>query len=74
MNTETTKDNTRIKQKFAFINKSRCKKFALDFAKSNRAQKFTRVGEAFYISCENALRTHMSNRINCHPSKGKTIT
>jgi hypothetical protein len=56
-----------------FINASKCKKFALEFAKANRAHKFTRVGEDFLVSCDNAVRNHIQSRVNGHPSVGKTL-
>lgn len=62
-----------VKTKFNLICVSKCKKFALDFAKANRAQAFTRVGEDFLISCEAALKSHIQSRIKSHPSKGKTL-
>jgi hypothetical protein len=60
--------------KFTYINRSKCKKFALEFAKANRAQKFTRVSEDFLISCEAALKQHIQFRVKSHPSVGKTLT
>lgn len=65
------------RMRFKLICASKCKKFALEFARSNpapsRAQKFTRVSEDFLISCESALKTHIQSRIKSHPSKGKTL-
>lgn len=63
----------KIKMKFNLICASKCKKYALEFAKSNRAQAFTRVSEEFLISCEVALKSHIQSRIKSHPSKGKTL-
>ena len=65
-----TTDN---KIKFNLICVSKCKKLALDIAKTTRAQKFTRVGTDFLISCEVALKNHIENRIKSHPSIGKTL-
>lgn len=60
--------------KFKFINKSACKRFAMEFAKVNRpANKFSRVSEEFLVSCEIALRNHIQSRIRTHPSNGKTL-
>lgn len=64
---------TPIKHKFSLICASKCKKFALEYAKANRAQGFTRVGEDFLIAIEIATRNAIQNRINQHPSKGKTL-
>jgi len=63
----------KAKFKFNLICASKCKKFALEFAKANRAQKFSRVSEEFLISCEAALKAHIQSRIKSHPSKGKTL-
>ena len=60
--------------KFNLICASKCKKFALEYAKANRAQGFTRVSEEFLIAIEAAVRNSIQNRINQHPSKGKTLT
>lgn len=69
--TETSK----IPYKFKYICKSKCKKFAVEFAKINRpANKFTRVSEDFLVSCEIALKNHIQSRIKVHPSIGKTLT
>lgn len=60
--------------KFRYINKSACKKFAVEFAKVNRpANKFTRVSEDFLISCEIAVKNHIQSRVKTHPSNGKTL-
>lgn len=67
-------DTSRPRYKFKYINRSACKKFALEFAKANRAQKFSRVSEDFLISCEVALKNHIQSRVKSHPSVGKTLT
>lgn len=73
MSTEITNPK-RIPYKFKYINKSKCKKFALEFAKVNRpSNKFSRVGEDFFISCEVALTNHIQSRIRAHPSIGVTL-
>jgi hypothetical protein len=61
------------KFQFKLICASKCKKFALEFAKANRAQPFSRVSEDFLVSCEGALKNHIMSRIKSHPSKGKTL-
>ena len=63
----------RLTHKFKYISKSKCKRFALEFAKANRAHKFTRVSEEFLIACEANLRNFIQSRIKSHPSKGKTL-
>jgi len=66
------------KTKFKLICASKCKKFALEVAKSNpapqRAKMFTRVSEEFLIACEANLKSFIFNRVKSHPSKGKTLT
>jgi len=69
-----TIENNRPRYRFKYINRSACKKFALEFAKANRAQKFSRVSEDFLISCEVALKNHIQSRVKSHPSIGKTLT
>jgi len=70
----TTDESVRTNVKFQLICASKCKKFAVEFAKVNRpANKFTRVGQDFLISCEHALKNHIRSRIKSHPSIGKTL-
>jgi hypothetical protein len=56
----------------SLINKRRVKAFAMEAAK-DRAHKFTRVGAAFYITCDANLRMFIRGYIRRLPSKGKTI-
>jgi hypothetical protein len=65
---------TRTKATYKLICVSKVKKFALEYAKVNRAQKFSRVGEDFLIACEANLKTFIQGRVGSHPSKGKTLT
>lgn len=55
------------------INRKRVKEFALETAKSTRAQKFTRVGGEFFLKCEANLKEYIRSHIRSIPSKGKTI-
>lgn len=78
--TETTVQPTtpaKTRMKFNLICASKCKRFALDIAKSNpapsRAKMFSRVSEEFLLSCEVALKNHIRSRVTSHPSKGKTL-
>lgn len=68
----------RPKFQFKLICVSKCKKAALEIAKSNpapiRAKMFSRVSEDFLIACEANLRAFIETRIKTHPSKGKTLT
>ena len=56
----------------SLINKRRVKAFAMEAAKV-RAHKFTRVGAAFYVTCDANLRLFIRGYIHRLPSKGKTI-
>lgn len=73
-NTNTNNQIAMPRMRFKLICASKCKKFALEFARINRAKEFTRVSEDFLISCESALKIHIQSRIKSHPSKGKTLT
>jgi hypothetical protein len=63
---------------FKLICASKCKRFALEIAKSSpvpqRAKMFTRVSQEFLIACEINLKNFILNRVKSHPSKGKTLT
>ena len=64
----------RAKVKFQLICASKCKRFALDYAKPpNKFHKFTQVSEDFLISCESVIKEHIKRRVANHPSKGKTL-
>jgi len=75
--TTTETQEFRAKTKFRLICASKCKKFALEIARSNpaplRAKMFTRVGENFLIACEAELKRFIHSRVKTHPSKGKTL-
>jgi hypothetical protein len=63
----------KIKPKFNLICVSKVKKLALNYADATRAKGFTRVGEDFLVACEANLKNFIQNRIDTHPSKGKTL-
>jgi DNA replication initiation complex subunit (GINS family) len=54
------------------LNKRQVRELALTQAKQ-RAHKFTRVGNEFYVRCEANLREFIHNAIHRLPSVGKTI-
>ena len=56
----------------SLINKRKVKAFTMEAAR-NRAHKFTRVGAAFYITCDTNLKLFIRAYLHRHPSKGKTI-
>lgn len=55
------------------INRQYVKDWALDYALTNRAHKFTRVSEQFLNAIETATKAAIIDRITRHPSKGKTL-
>lgn len=75
---ETIDASTPTRVSFKLICASKCKKFALEMAQSQlgptRSKMFTRVSEEFLIACEANLKAFIRNRVNTHPSKGKTLT
>jgi hypothetical protein len=54
------------------LNQRQVREFTLTQAKQ-RAHKFTRVGNEFYVRCEANLREFIRNSIHRLPSVGKTI-
>jgi len=66
MNTE------QITTKTPLINRAKVKALALAFAQQ-RARKFSRVGNDFYIGVEAALRNAIANRVANAPSVGVTL-
>lgn len=59
------------------LNKSEVRLYAEGVMRRDRpalADKFTRVSESFYETIEAQLKTIIANRINAHPSTGKTLT
>lgn len=54
------------------LNKRQVREFTLSAAKQ-RAHKFTRVGNDFYVRCEANLREYIRNAVHRLPSVGKTI-
>jgi hypothetical protein len=56
----------------SLLNRKQVKGYALEQARQ-RAHKFTRVGNDFYVKCEAHLREFIAHYIHRLPSKGKTI-
>jgi len=56
----------------SLLNKRQVREFTLVQAKQ-RAHKFTRVGNEFYVRCEANLREFIRNAIHRLPSVGRTI-
>lgn len=65
------------RMKFNLICASKCKRLALEIAKSSpveqKAKKFTRVNQDFLLACEANLKEFIRNRVKSHPTKGKTL-
>lgn len=57
----------------SLINRVAVKNFALEWAASTRAQKFTRVGKTFTEAVEAQTRLAIIRLIAAHPSKGVTL-
>lgn len=55
------------------INRSKVKRYILDFASENRAHKFTRVSQEALDKVEAAARTAAKAIVTSAPSKGKTL-
>ena len=54
-------------------NKSKVKKYMLEFAKANRAHEFTRVSQETCDKVEAAARSAARSIATSAPSKGKTL-
>ena len=57
----------------SLINKSKVKKYILEFAEANRSHKFTRVSQEAIDRVEAAARAAAKAIVTSAPSKGKTI-
>jgi hypothetical protein len=57
----------------ALINKSKVKKYILEFAATNRAHKFSRVSQESIDRVEAAARAAAKAIVTSAPSKGKTL-
>lgn len=55
------------------LNRAKVKQTALEIAKLNRAQGFTRVGASFLARIEYTTRSAIVHEVMAHPSKGKTL-
>ena len=56
-----------------FINRSAVKRLALDYAKANRAGRFTRVSKDFFQRIDARVRVMITDEVQRHPSIGKTL-
>lgn len=55
------------------VNRTRVRRFLLEYAQRNRAHRFTRVAEPAFDTIEAAVREKCRQIVNSQPSKGKTI-
>jgi Uri superfamily endonuclease len=55
------------------INRDYVKRWALDYARTNRSHPFTRVSEQFLNAIEAATKAAIRDKIDRAPSKGKTL-
>jgi hypothetical protein len=55
------------------INKSKAKKYILEYAANNRAHKYTRVSQETLDRVEAAARSACKAIVTTAPSKGKTL-
>jgi hypothetical protein len=55
------------------INREYCREFALEWAKTKRHHKFTRVSDAFLNAVEKDTREFIRYRVDHQPSKGMTL-
>lgn len=55
------------------INRDYVRRWALDYASTNRCHKFNRVSEQFLNAIEASTKSAIRDRIMRHPSKGKTL-
>jgi len=73
MNPETTTGEVAtFVTKTPLLNRAKVKALALACAQQ-RARKFTRVSNDFYVGAEAALRNYISHRVANHPSVGVTL-
>lgn len=59
--------------KYPLITKSRVREYALELAKKTRHQKFSRVGDSFFMKVENQTRLTIESLVAGQPSKGMTL-
>jgi hypothetical protein len=56
-----------------FINRRAVRQLALDYAKANRAGRFTRLGKSFFERIDAKVRNIVTSEVQSHPSIGKTL-
>lgn len=66
-------DNDKKDRCCSYINRAKCKKFLLEFARSKRAHKFTRVSGETLNSIEADLIARLRSHVDQFPSKGRTL-
>ncbi|MDD2765742.1 MAG: hypothetical protein PHE83_17405 [Opitutaceae bacterium] len=71
-----TEPQAAVEKSPSLLNKTNVRQYAFDVLQSDRpglVGKITRVSEDFYTAIEAATRKAIINRINAHPSVGKTL-
>lgn len=71
-NNDTTTDEPTFIIKTPLLNQAKVRALALALAQQ-RARKFSRVSNEFYVGAEAALRNYIRQRVANHPSVGITL-
>lgn len=69
----TPEQDTNGHRQSRVINRDYVKRWALDYAKDKRSHPFNRVSEQFLNMVEAATKAAIRDRVDRHPSKGKTL-
>lgn len=70
--TDTDTDEPTFVTKTPLLNQAKVRALALGLAQQ-RARKFTRVSNEFFVGAEAALRNYIRQRVANHPSVGITL-
>ena len=71
---EGVPDNSKeVTRTSSVINRAYVKRWALDYASTNRSQPFTRVSDDFLNAVEANTKAFIRDRINRAPSRGVTL-
>jgi hypothetical protein len=73
MNDVATQPSTSTTRRSRVINADYVKRWALDYARTNRSHPFTRVSEQFINMIEASTKAAIRMRIDRAPSRGKTL-
>jgi hypothetical protein len=74
---KTSADEVTKSRKSLLLNRSQVRAFALAYCKRSPRcyvrDNIERVGDSFYENLESQMREWIRRRIDCQPSKGKTL-